>query len=802
MGNKMARPKRVRHLLVVTLIGMAILTGCANILSTASGKGSLSLSISSPSSSAKAIVPSASDYASAIKSYMIVVSNTDNSYTSSSVTGGVCTITGIVAGSYTVSVAAYCDAATQDSTTRIASGSATSVAISAGATASASVILAFSQSASAGATNAGGFSLQIAWPSTIGVTYGSAKLDGVAIAASASPSNDGTNYSTTLVASGLSGSTHLLAICFTNSSGTTLGPYYESVYVWDGVTSTRWANPSGTQSSTLAFTADEFASSNANLSGLSCANADATALSISPAFAVSTLGYTLSTGFTSSVVTVIATATSGGQDLSCTVNSVAKSWSSISGSTYAFTISSLQLVSGTNTFAITVTAPDRQTTKTYTISVACGATGVTISNPSASYLGMGFPASATIVQGQLFSCETSNATLDAITSGWTWCLDGGAQSGSSQRYLLTPATTSSMLGAYSLSASVVGPDGVTYSGRTALTVTRRSAMNLSAANATVSLSSGGAGSTTAGYADGSASVALFNHPHALTTDGSSLYVADYNNSLIRQVYISTGNVITFAGVQGSPGSWTATDSSDGSLAKFRGLQGITTDGSFLYVTDSGAGSIRKISIATTAVSTLVSGLGSLSGITTDGTNLYVVQGNRILEIAIATQTVSTLAGSSTAGWNDATGTSATFNGPVGLATDGVNLFVAGNNGQNIRQVVISTGVVTTLAGSISLPTPVSGSADDTGTAARFKYPYDVATDGTYVYVADTYNHEIRKIAIATGVVTTIAGSTSSGHASGTGPAAFFTYPNGITTDGSYLYVADTNNNLIRKIAPN
>jgi len=66
-------------------------------------------------------------------------------------------------------------------------------------------------------------------------------------------------------------------------------------------------------------------------------------------------------------------------------------------------------------------------------------------------------------------------------------------------------------------------------------------------------------------------------------------------------------------------------------------------------------------------------------------------------------------------------------------------------------------------------------------------------------VEDTFNYLIRKIVISTGVVTTVAGTGSSGSANGTGTSASFYNPIGMTTDGTNLYVADTSNNLIRKI---
>ena len=104
----------------------------------------------------------------------------------------------------------------------------------------------------------------------------------------------------------------------------------------------------------------------------------------------------------------------------------------------------------------------------------------------------------------------------------------------------------------------------------------------------------------------------------------------------------------------------------------------------------------------------------------------------------------------------------------------------------IRKIVIATGAVTTLAGSAGS----YGSTDGTGASARFYGPREITTDGTNLYVSDMNNHMIRKIVISTGVVTTIAGSTSSGSTDATGTSARFNNPRGITTDGASLYVAD------------
>ena len=316
-----------------------------------------------------------------------------------------------------------------------------------------------------------------------------------------------------------------------------------------------------------------------------------------------------------------------------------------------------------------------------------------------------------------------------------------------------------------------------------------------------------AGTGSSGSANGTGTSASFYAPSGITTDGTNLYVVDYGNHLIRQIVISTGVVTTLAGT-GSSGS---ADNSTGTSASFYYPTGITTDGTNLYVADYYNHLIRKIVISTGVVTTLAgtgssgsadnstgtsAGFNQPYGITTDGTNLYVADyGNHLIrKIVISTGVVTTLAGTGSSGSANGTGTSASFYKPAGITTDGTNLYVADRYNYLIRKIVISTGVVTTVAGTGS-----SGSANGTGTSASFDKPYGVTTDGTNLYVADYYNYLIRKIVISTGVVTTLAGTGLSGSANGTGTSASFHLPRGITTDGTNLYVTEGGNHLIRKI---
>jgi len=154
-----------------------------------------------------------------------------------------------------------------------------------------------------------------------------------------------------------------------------------------------------------------------------------------------------------------------------------------------------------------------------------------------------------------------------------------------------------------------------------------------------------------------------------------------------------------------------------------------------------------------------------------------------------------------AGSANGTGTAARFSDPTGLAVDPAgNIFVADYSSNTIRRIS-PLGVVTTLAGTPG----TDGSDDGTGSAARFDSPRGVAVDANgNVYVTDSYNNTIRKITPA-GVVSTLAGKPGYlefGSADGTGSAARFNNPTGIAINADgILFVTDTNNGTIRRITP-
>lgn len=248
------------------------------------------------------------------------------------------------------------------------------------------------------------------------------------------------------------------------------------------------------------------------------------------------------------------------------------------------------------------------------------------------------------------------------------------------------------------------------------------------------------------------------------------------------------------------GSTTAGDADGtGSAARLNSPSGVAVDSSGdVFVADAGNGAIRKVSAAG-VVTTLATSLNSPEGVAVDSSGtVYVADtnDNEIREIS-PSGAVTTLAGSPTAGHSDGTGAGASFNNPYGVAVDSAGDVFVADTGNNEIRMITPTGAVTTLAGSTS-----HGSSDGTGSSASFFNPTAVAVDSSgNVYVADFGNNEIREVTSA-GVVTTLAGSTAQGSADGSGSSASFYNPSGVAVDSvGNVFVADTNNNEIRRVTP-
>jgi sugar lactone lactonase YvrE len=314
-----------------------------------------------------------------------------------------------------------------------------------------------------------------------------------------------------------------------------------------------------------------------------------------------------------------------------------------------------------------------------------------------------------------------------------------------------------------------------------------------------------------GAPGGPPALAQFPSPSCITVDASgNLYVGDSSLNTIQQVS-PTGVVSLVAGSSGSGGSTDGT----GASALFNQPGGIVINSSgVLFVADTGNSTIRKIApgnIVTTFAGSVANksfqdGTGTSAffnspvGIAIDAFgNLFVADSkNAVVRKITSTATVSTFAGA--AGSIGSTDSPAKFNAPFGVAVDfSTTTVYVGDSSNNTIRKITSSGIVSTLAGLA----PTTGSADGTGSVARFNLPEGEATDTAgNVYIADTASSTIRKMTPG-GVVTTIAGQAGvQGLTDGTGTGSLFNQPEALAVDTTgNIYVADTGNASIRKITP-
>jgi sugar lactone lactonase YvrE len=261
----------------------------------------------------------------------------------------------------------------------------------------------------------------------------------------------------------------------------------------------------------------------------------------------------------------------------------------------------------------------------------------------------------------------------------------------------------------------------------------------------------------AGTNDGPASSALFNSPGGVAVDPSgAIFVADSGNYTVREISAS-GNVTTLAGSAGNQG----TNDGTGTAAQFYDMEDIADDGlGNLYVADGMADAVRKVVIATGAVTTFAG---------------YPLQ----------------------SGSNDGTGIGARFNDPNGVATDSSgNVYVSDTGNFTVRRITPG-GVVTTIAGEVG----VEGSQDGPASTAQFGAPAGSGLDGQgNLFVTDTANCTIREIS-AGGIVSTVAGQPDlSDNVDGPLLSAKFGFPVDLAVDSAgVIYVADGINDTVRRV---
>ncbi len=294
-----------------------------------------------------------------------------------------------------------------------------------------------------------------------------------------------------------------------------------------------------------------------------------------------------------------------------------------------------------------------------------------------------------------------------------------------------------------------------------------------------------------------------------------------------QVSYSPGTISTVAG------NGTAGFSGDGGAATNAEINaddnGPAIDGAGnLYFADLYNGRVRKVSASTGIITTVAGGGSSPSSCTgstdavgdgclatnavvspqsvaIDGAgNLYIADGgnNRIREVNAATGIITTIAGTGATGYNgdNIAATTAEVGNPYGIAVDGLgNVFISDTSNHRVREVSAATGIITTVAGTGTSGYSGDGSA---ATSAEITNPRGIAVDATdNLYIADYGNERIRKVS-NTGIITTVAGNGSAGYNGDNiaATSAELNVPLGVAVDAAGdLYIADAGNNRVREV---
>jgi thiol-disulfide isomerase/thioredoxin len=267
------------------------------------------------------------------------------------------------------------------------------------------------------------------------------------------------------------------------------------------------------------------------------------------------------------------------------------------------------------------------------------------------------------------------------------------------------------------------------------------------------------GSGAEGYADGSFAEAAFRQPQglALSADGRTLYVADTRNHAVRAVDLESRNVATIAGT----GEQLDRLPNDGALARQAAMAspwGLALQGETLYV--------------------------SMAGV------------HQIWSIDLTNGTVSLFAGTSREGIDDGLRrTEATLAQPSGMATDGRELFWVDPESSSLRRVELEgEDRVRTIVGTGLFD---FGDRDGVGRVAQFEHPQGLTYGDGLLFVADTYNHRIKQADPVSERVTTIAGDGEPGWQDGPALEARLDEPTGLSWAEGRLFIADSNNHLVR-----
>ena len=361
----------------------------------------------------------------------------------------------------------------------------------------------------------------------------------------------------------------------------------------------------------------------------------------------------------------------------------------------------------------------------------------------------------------------------------------------------------------------------------------RSALTLFASVAMLALGAGHAGAaqgditTVAGTGapgslgdNGPAISAQLNYPFHLSVDGSgNLYIADFSNHRVRRVDKITGIITTIAGT-GTAGS--LGDNGPAISAQLNTPLGVLADGSGnLYIADFSNHRVRKVDASgniTTVAGTGVSGFSGDGGSATsaqlaapssmflDGSgNLFITDesNHRVRRVDKITGIITTVAGTGATAYNgdNRPATTANLTYPRDIFVDGSgNLFITEVHGHRVRRVDKITGLITTVAGT---GTTAYNGDNRLATTANLFHPQAVFVDGTgNVFITEWGSHRVRRVDKATGIITTVAGTGTSGSLGDNGPAtsAQLSGPLGMAVDNSgNMYIANHLSHRVRKI---
>jgi len=732
------------------------------------------------------------------------------------------------AGNYTVTVTNSGGSVTSSAATLTVNAAVTAPSITtqpASATVNAGSAVSFSVTASGGGT------LTYQW-SKGGAAISGATGSTYSIASSAT--TDAGSYTVTVTNS--AGSVTSGAATLTVNSAPTIStqPVSQSATAGSSVTFSVTASGSGTlgyqwQKGGVAISG----ATGSSYTIASVASADAATYTVAVSNAV---GSVTSTGATLTV-TASATApaiTAQPANVTVTAGSAASFSVTASGTSLAYQWTKGGVaISGATAATYTIAAAASTDAGTYAVKVSNSVGNVTSSgatltvNAAASAPTITTqPASVTVTAGASASFSVSAAGTGTLT--YQWAKGGTAISGATGATYTIAATVASDAATYTVTVSNA-TGSVTSSGAT-LTVNAAS----SGGNNTVPTVSQSPNSETvvSGHSvsfSGSAAgnpTPVYQWQVSTNSGGSWANLADdstYSGTATGTLTVSSatsglsGNQYRFAATNAAG----AVNSGAATLAVVSavlpGPVGLAVDASGnVWVSDSSSNIIELVSTSGTA--TLVAGSAGTQG-ATDGNgaaalfrqpggmvldssgNAYVADtGNSVIRKVTSAGAVTTFAGSTShQSYQDGTGTAAWFNAPASLAIDSANnLYVADTGNSAIRKIT-PAGAVTTIAGTAG----TRGTKDGTGTAAQFNQPAGITVDASgTIYVADTVNQTIRKVTAA-GVVTTWLGVAGvSGVSDGVGAAALFNLPTGLTLDGSgNLYVADTGNSAIRAVTP-